>query len=138
MAEINPYHKVRIGVENAINGAYPLYNKVVPSNQTTPSQYLLITNQTKNQYEVSKNCFEWLVTFNLECINVSNLNQSDQTHRVDVMEEVVTNSLKGMSVPDFKVKNIEYNSFDLDLETATKRINRRIISYTIWLNYVSG
>lgn len=132
----NPSKYIRAGIITTLAPlTVPVWNKRIPKNASTPTKYILIINQDTQQYERSKSCYEYSCTFTLDLCNITTLG-NDATVQVDDLEEAVRTAMDSLRVPNFVVKDMSYSSFDLDMDTGTNTINRRLITYTIWLNYV--
>jgi hypothetical protein len=127
---------LRIAVKTALSATgIPVFGKKVNTDKKPqPTQYFLLTTQTKNRTEVSKDCFDWLLSINIECINIVP-SGSTQPATVYQMEGQVINIIQaGIIIPNFIVKDVMFiDSVDLDLETPTSTIERRVIIYQYWV-----
>ena len=139
MNSLNPNKYVRTAYINALKLATGLqvWHKKVPKTVTViPKNYILLDSQTKNETVKAKtDYFEWLVTLDVHIFNY-NLKGYTDTVVVDDIEEKVIKTVKidGVTIANFSNKNVDIlDSIDLDLETDTNSIDRRIIKFEHWL-----
>lgn len=140
----NPNVPVRQALIAALSAAtsLPVWHKKVPKDTTpVPTKYILLQSQTKQPTERSKQCYEWQASINIDITFINPAGFSN-TVPVDTAEEQVINTIEpvendyltGLQIPGWYVKDIKMiNSIDLDAETSTQSIERRIVSYLIWL-----
>ncbi len=146
MIILNPNKYIREAYVNALETATGLnvWEDRVPKTVTNvPKQYILITNQTKNETANAKNTdensqltyFEWLCTIDVQIYN-ENAKGYSKTSVVDDIEETVISVIRnGVSIPNFYNKNTSIlESIDLPVETTTKSFDRRIVKFEQWLN----
>lgn len=138
---INPNKYIRAGVIPMLKTATGLtgvWHKKVPKTVIpTPDKYILVTSQTKNRFAVAKDCYEWLCTLNIDIHNI-NPQGFTETSAVDDIEENVLNAMTGVTVAGFTVKLVALsNSIDLDVESNEYSIDRRVLTYELWLNRAS-
>jgi hypothetical protein len=138
MALLNPNAPLR----NAYLTAWaatglPVWAKKVPKSAVIPKQYILITSQTKQRTEVSKDCFEWLCQIVVDIIYVGAAGYASPIKNDDI-EEIGVNAIQaGIVVAGFDVKSYDFiQSLDLDIETDTQSIERRVITYEHWLQQI--
>lgn len=124
---------IRSGIITALGNSTTIYNKVVPlTNQ--PTSYILIINQTLQEYERAKGCYEYASQFTLDVVVKAPLN-GDNTHILDDICAHIDSSIRNIQVPNYKVKNIELvGTIDNDFNTANNTINRRLMTYDMWIN----
>lgn len=138
---INPNKYIRNSWITAFKLATGLdvWGKLVPKSvRQAPNSYILITAQSKNRFGVSKGCYEWLCTINVEVINITPQGFVS-TVTVDDIEEKVLNAVEdGINVQGFTVKFVRLAGppVDMDIDTDTEMIERRIISYELWLDNI--
>jgi len=139
MNTLNPNKYIRQAYIQALSVATGLnvWHKKVPKTvNPIPKQYLLLDSQTKNETVKAKlDYFEWLATLDLQIYNYNPKGFTD-TEKVDNIEEIVIETIRvnGISIPNFSNKNVDIlDSIDLDLETDTNSIDRRIIKFEHWL-----
>lgn len=146
MSILNPNEPLRAAYVSKIKaalGTIPVWAKKLPKDKPNADQYVLIMSQTKRRTEEYKslgeeplvaNKFEWLCTIN---IDINNINQAGFAKPMnnDNVEETIINAIQsGITVPGFSVKSYDFiDSNDLDVETATQSIERRVITYQHWL-----
>lgn len=110
-----------------------------------PELYILITNQSRNETEVSKgienevnSSKEWLCTVAVDInhVRVAGYFGSEQ---VDDIEQQIMNvvDLELLVVPGFKVKETRLVlSQPLSGTTSTQTVSRKVITYEHWLNNI--
>lgn len=130
---LNPSKYIRAGIINALPN-YRVFNNRIPPNTTTPQLYVMITNQSKNEYARSKNCHEWECQFTLQIIYRGALGY-DYSAVVDDASQVIDNAIRTMAIPNFYNKEcILEGEFDDTYDTPTNTISRKRLSYNIWVN----
>lgn len=133
---LNPNTYIRMGYIAALSHlGVPIWAKVVPKGtKPLPTLYMLIRTQEKTPIEVSKDCWEWEVTVVLDMFRI-NAQGFTNTIPLDNLEgEVMTALESGIEVPNFMVKHSQFmDSIDLDFETDTQTIERRVLTYSFWL-----
>lgn len=124
----------------------------IPINITpSPSFYILITNQTRNETEVSKgvvnedeeleqnNAKEWLCTITVDINRVQPLGNYGSAP-LDDLEQQIMNVIEGETgiiVPGFKVKSARIvQSQPLTASSKTQTITRKVFTYEHWLNNI--
>jgi hypothetical protein len=139
MPTINPNTPIRTALIAALNRIAPVYVKKVPKSVTTiPNQYILINSQTKDPAERSKCGFEWLCTVNIEMVNLNTSGYANPIKNDEVEALVIEAIEAGLTIADFDNKEwLFINSIDLDVETPSQSIERRILTYSFWLQQVS-
>lgn len=122
----------------------PVYAKMLPKDiNPPPAQYIIINNQPKNETEPSKNLKgvrpainknEWDCFIEVD-INAVSLTGYAKPEKNDQVEELVLNAVKNeLNVPGFDVKSaVLFQSTDLDIQTQTQFIERKIITFNHWL-----
>lgn len=140
----NPNVPVRQALIPALSAAtgLPVWHKKVPKDVTpVPTKYILLQSQTKQPTERSKECYEWQASINIDItfINPAGFSNtvpvdSAEEQVINAVEQVENDPLTGIQIPDWYVKDIKMiNSIDLDAETTTQSIERRIITYVFWI-----
>lgn len=124
---------IRSGIIKTLGNSTPIYNKVVPlTNQ--PTSYILIINQSLQEYERAKGCYEYSSQFTLDVVVKAPLN-GDNTVLLDDICARIDTDIRNLSIPNYKLKNIELvGTVDNDFNTANNTINRRLLTYDLWLN----
>lgn len=124
---------IRSGIISTLGNSTPIYNKNVPKS-LQPNTYILIINQALQEYERAKGCYEWQSQFTLDLVTKTTLN-GDATTIIDNLHSFIESRIRDLTVPNYTVKNIELvGTTDNDFDTATNTINRRLLTYNIWLN----
>jgi hypothetical protein len=138
---LNPNKPIRIAYIAALNGFVPVFAKNVPRNITVPDQFILITTQTKTRVNSSKptiysglsDNFGWQVNTVLDLNSFSPAGYANPG-RNDDLEELVVQAIENILVPAWTVKSrVFVQSLDLDIATATNYIERRVITYSHWM-----
>ena len=135
----NPNKYIRKAWISALKTAtgIDVWGKLVPKDvNPTPLKYILISSQSKNRFAVAKDCYEWICTINVDVINITPQGFVS-TVTVDDIEETILNTVEsGISVSGFTVKVVRLAGppVDMDIDTETEMIERRILSYELWLN----
>jgi len=146
MIILNPNKYIRKAYIDALEAATGLkvWEDRMPKTVTPiPKQYLLITNQTKNETANAKNesefyqltYFEWLCTCDIQIFNINAKGYSN-TEVVDNIEEIVISIIRnGVAIPDFYNKDTRIlESLDLPLETTTQSVDRRVVKFQNWVS----
>jgi hypothetical protein len=137
MAQLNPNLPLRTAYIQGLPGyvTVPVWAKKVPKNVQVPSQYILITSQTKQPTAEGKDCFEWLCTVVVDCIFAGVAGFAAPING-DLMEEKVCQFVfDGVEMSGWQVKSNDFiQSVDLDVETPTQSIERRVITFQHWIN----
>lgn len=112
----------------------PGWAKKVPVSETVPVQYFLIHSQTLNTTERSKDCFEWLCSIVVDVIYSGPPGFASPIKTETLEAAVITLVEAGIIVQGFDLKSQEFQgSINLDEETPTQSIERRVITYQHWL-----
>lgn len=133
---INPNLPLRTaivtGLRNNVTGF--TFAGLLPKSKNISTQYILINSQTKNVTERSKDAFEWLCTVNFDIyyLNPQGYNSPEEN---DIIEgKIITFLENGFTVNGFDLKSHELvNSIDLNVETPTNSIERRVLTYQFWV-----
>lgn len=122
----------------AVATGVPVWSKKVPKDvDPIPLKYILITSQTKNRTEVDKDGFEWLCTITVDIYNVNEAGYSSIVNLDDIEENVINTIEEEIQIPGFITKStVLFDSRDLETETASQSIERRILTYQHWLNNI--
>lgn len=135
---INPNKYVRGAWVSALRTATGLnaWDKNVPKSvNPIPERYILVANQRKNRFAVAKDCYEWLGIITLEIISIQPQGFASTAVIDDIEEAVITTISNGIEVPGFTVKFTRLlDQNDMDVETDTESIGRRILIYEQWLD----
>lgn len=145
---VNPNEYIRTGYITAFAGInVPVWAKKVPKDKTpTPLTYILLHSQTKNPTAEDKDTQdegdiegdgpEWLCTIVVDIVSIREAGYS-KPKILDDLEEQVLNAVRKLKVPGFIVKSTELvDSTDLDSDTNSQTIERRILTYQHWLNNI--
>ena len=135
MAIKNPNTSIRTAYISALSvTGLPVWSKRVPLNTTPqPKKYITLTSQTKQPFERTKDCFEWLTSLNVDMWQINTPGYIN-TVNLDNIEELAINAIENITIPGFIVKDvIMIQSQDLDIDTPTTSIERRVLTYQIVL-----
>lgn len=113
----------------------PGWAKKVPKNANPiPANYFLVHSQTLNPTERCKESFEWLCSIVVDIIYAGPSGYASPVQTETLEAGVFTAVENGIVVPGFDVKSIRFiDSINLDEETPTQSIERRVITYQHWL-----
>jgi hypothetical protein len=126
-----PIRTALISLLSALNVS--AWNKRIPKNVAAPSKYALLTSQTKQPTETSKCGYEWMASINVDLYKINPYGYVDTT-AIDNLEQDVINGIEDLIIPGWDLKNITLlNIQDLDADTTTQTIERRVVSYQFWL-----
>lgn len=134
----NPNKYIRSAFVTALGSATGLgvYDQGIPIDlQPLPDKYVLVKNQSKGRFAVSKHNDEWLCSFSLD-INSVNEKGFNSSVAVDDIEEAILTAAPSVQIPGFTLKwtrLVDSIPFD-PLETSTHTINRTVLLYELWLN----
>lgn len=132
---INPNKYIRQSIIQAVS-PIPCWDNMVPKNvTTTPNSYCLITSMGKQEFARAKNCYEWLVSLNIEVIHVGSLGYSYSAVLDDMIANIIP-KMKSLTNNTIRIKNVnlEFEN-DLSFNSTTNTINRKILSYEVWCDY---
>lgn len=131
---INPNKYIRQSIIQAL-APIKVWDNMVPKNVVSPSSYCLITSMGKQEFARAKNCYEWLVSFNLEVIHVGQFGYSYSAVLDDMIADIIP-KMKSLTNATIRIKNVDLEfERDLSFNSGTNTINRRVISYEIWCDY---
>lgn len=136
---VNPNEHIRKAYILALADiGVPVWSKKVPKTiKPKPIKYVLISSQSKNETVRDKCGFEWLCTITLDITSIKNLGDSDVSILDDIEEKILSRIDEDIQVEGFIVKSAEIvESTDVEFETASQSIERRVIIYEHWLNNV--
>lgn len=138
MQVINPDKYIRLAYKNALNSfapGVPIWEKKFPTGTTPTGLYYLISTQTRNETERSKDGYEWLCSITIECVSVQGLGNASSVPINDLEEKLLSAVETGIDVSGFDVKETLFvDSISLDIEGQTDSIYRRVVTYQHWLN----
>lgn len=131
---LNPNAPIRTALKSALTPiGLPIFAKRVPKD-TKLTQYIILSSQTKNRTEVSKDCFDWSCTIHIECINYNQSGFVSPKSNDDIEEQIIDIIQSGIDIDNFIVKDTTFiQSIDLDIDTPTATIERRVITYQFWV-----
>lgn len=134
----NPNENIRIAHIDAFAPiGIPVWAKKVPKDETIPPLYILINSQSKNLTAVDKDGFEWLCTITFDITSLREPGYSKPVLLDDVEQQMITIIETEILIPDFINKeHALIDSRDLDSETESQSIERRILTYQYWVNNV--
>lgn len=134
---LDPEEPLRIGIKSELTPiGIPIYAKGVPKDVKV-TQYINLTSQTLNKTEVSKDCFDWKCSINIECITFNQSGFATPSTNDRVKAQVIDIIQSGISVNGFMVKGIDFiQASDLDIETPTAKIERKVIIYQFWVGQI--
>lgn len=114
---------------------YSVWSNRVPRGVTTPSEYILVTDISINEYANCKHGNEWLVGFNLDIVSVYSLGYDTQDIVNNIVQDVIP-ALKNLTSPVIEIKNVDLEgSRSMTYDTSTQSITRQILTYTVWCEY---
>jgi len=137
---LNPDKYVREGYIADLEpllGGVPIWDGGIPVDEPTPDVYVLITTQTKRPTERTKDGFEWMGTITLDIVSI----RPPGTHNtaiVDDIEEILIERIEQeIDIPGFINNNTLFvDSVSLKDENASQSVDRKILIYEHWLNWV--
>lgn len=143
---VNPDKYIRKAYVDMCSAFAPSWEGGIPKTvNPLPATYILITNQTRNETEVSKGVEdeansqrEWLCTITIDINHVQPLGYFGSAI-VDDIEEQIMNILASdqLVVPGFIVKETTFVlSQPLTGSNTTQTITRKVVTYEHWLNNV--
>lgn len=133
----NPNKYIRQAIITGLQPyGYSVWYKRVPKSVVpTPTSYILIDSQSKQEAYDAKECFEWLCQVNINIWIVGQQGFPPTTTMDDIEEKVIT-AMKGIQDNKGLIKRKPklINQTELSVETDTNSIERRILTYEIWVN----
>ena len=131
----NPNKYIRGGIITALGTTYPVWYKRIPKTVATPDKYILIQSQSKQEAFRGKKCYEWLCQVNIDIWVRGTQGFPPTTATDDLEEHVITKMEESFAVSGFTVKYIDLiNQYEDSAETDTHSIERRTLTYELWLN----
>lgn len=137
---LNPNKYIRKAYIDAIKAETGLnvWHKRIPKDVVMPLRYILLDSQTKQETVKAKtDYYEWLCTLDVQIFNVNEKGYSNGAAVDDIEESIIEVIRGGVAVSNFYNKETQIlESIDLDVETVDKSIDRRVIKFEHWLNFV--
>jgi len=133
----NPDKWIRKGVKLALIGTVNVYDYRLPTN-VNPSEYLIISTQTKEDTDNSKCGGQWQCTVLLDLITryASTGNTGDRL-KLNDLEDLVILQMNNFVIDNFTIFDIKLeSSVSFDNLTDTENVFRQLIRYRITLNEV--
>lgn len=132
---INPNKYIRQAILQAFPDIKMWANLVPASVNPQPAMYGIISSMSKTETAVSKTCYEWNVTFDLDLFNVG-AKGFDHSTPLDDLAQVIIPRMKQLTSGTVDIKNVFLEiERDMTMETATNTISRKILSYSCWVSY---
>jgi len=135
----NPNKYIRTAHITALAGiGASVWAKKVPKDtKPIPKKYVLITSQSKNTTAEDKDGFEWLCTIVIDIISILEPGYSKPEIVDDLEEQINEIVLAEIAIPGFINKEVRLiDSRDLDAETSSQSIERRVLTFQYWVNNV--
>ena len=132
---INPVIKIREAYWNLLNASLtvPTFVDNIPiGTNPIPNVYVLISEQSKKERRLCKNCPQnWSVTVTLDIIGVNEF-QSNNRLKIDEVEQSIINLVNNCGVlviEGFGIeKTIIQNSINADIELPNQSMDRQILT----------
>lgn len=135
MVVINPDKYIRAAYKVGLEADAPVWEKKVPIDGSTPSRYYIISTQTKNETERSKDGYEWMCSIVIECVSWQGLGNASSVPINDMEQHLISIVQTGLNIAGFDLKETTFvDSVPLDVDTPTDSIYRRVVTYQHWLN----
>lgn len=133
---INPTKYIRQAIIQAI-APIPCWAVGIPKTvNKTPKSYVILNSETQSEYAVSKTEYEWLLSINLDVTVISESGLYNTT-LVDDMIELIIPSVKALKHPLLNISNVSLQASNtLNFDTTNNSINRKILTFEIWVGYV--
>lgn len=134
----NPNKPIRTAYITAFSAlGVPVWAKKVPKGVTIPQVYVLLHSQTKNTTAEDKDSFEWLCTMVVDIVSRREAGYSKPEILDDLEEQINEIIFEEIPIPYFINKETSLvDSRDIDTETTTHSIERRLITFQHWVNNV--
>lgn len=134
MVNANKY--IRKGIISIlVSQNVPCWSNIVPDDIGNPRIYATINSMGKVEFAVSKRENEFEVRFDLNLYCVNDLGFDSATELDDIIETVLP-LIKQISVPEIGIKNVTLeNELDMTFNTDMSTINRKVLQFTMWVNY---
>ena len=140
MARTEPNQPLRAGLATVLTPIdVPVESKNFPIDTKTTKRYILISSQTKQRFAVSKDCYDYLCSVQID-VNSIFSNGVANADSNDELEGQIVNQIEGgtLEVEGFRINEIRFiQSIDLDVSTPTMTILRRVITYQFWLGQIT-
>lgn len=134
---LNPNKYIRQAIIQAI-APLKCWTVRVPKNEPTPTEYVILNSETQNEYVTSKTEYEWLLSINLD-VTVLGQVGFDNTTKVDDMIEDIIPAVKSLKHPLLNISNVTLQASNtLNYDTTTNSVNRKVLTFEIWVGYAKG
>lgn len=136
---INPNKYIRQAIISAMSlQGYSVFYKRIPKGVSSGNAYVIISDMGKGQRDKSRCGYEWTCTVTLN-VYTESVNGMPPTTTLDELEETVHNVVRVLKVGNgFWTKMVNLaNQTDLEEFAADRTIDRRVLSYEIWLSNAS-
>lgn len=131
---INPQNHIAQAIISTLS-PLPVWLNRIPRAVDTPSSYVLITDMSITETARAKDCYEWLVGFNLDVTALSTLGYDNQA-LVNNNVQTILPKIKSLTDSTVEIKNVDLiSSRSMVFDTATKSVTRQILTYEVWCNY---
>lgn len=132
----NPNKYIRLAINNALSPIVAYYKRV-PVDVDPGETYVVIGDLSKGRFAQSRCGHEWSCRVTLNLYIVSELGMPPSTN-LDDFEQTVHNAIRGINIGSgftTKMVNLE-RQIDLEEYSETQSIDRRVLTYEIWLNNI--
>lgn len=132
----NPNKYIRLAINKALTPTVAYYKRV-PINVSPTNPYIVISDMGKGRFAQSRCGYEWMCTVTLN-LYVESILGMPPTTSIDDFEETVHNAIQTLEVGSgFSTKMVNLvNQVDLEEYSDSKTIDRRVLTYELWLNNI--
>lgn len=131
----NPNKYIRQAIVTALSPNYTVYYKRAPKSLPLGSTYVVIGSQGKTSRNENRCGHDWTCFLDINIYHTS-VQGSPPSTALDDLEEFVIGKMKDLKVTGgFRTKHVHPpTQTDLEEYATDRTIDRRILSYEIWLN----
>ena len=133
---INPNKHIRAAIVSAMSPV-PVHYKRTPKTRDNGSEYVVMDSQSKQRTSISKSGYEWMCQVNIDAYSITEIGMPPTTN-IDDLEENILNAMSDLNVGGgFTTKFVRLlNQIDLDVQTDTENIERRVLTYELWISKI--
>ena len=119
------------------NPSLPIFDYVVPSDETTPDKFLVVNYVNKYRTAESKGHYEWRGTVRILSVSIKPKGFIVSSE-VDDMEEKLIPLMEDIKIEGFRVNYSKFESSEYsNIESPSESVTRKVTTFELWLNKAS-
>lgn len=112
----------------------PIFDAVVPSDETTPDKFVVINAINKYRTAESKGHYEWRGTVQIISISIKPKGFIVSSE-VDDMEESLIPLMEDIEIGGFRVNYSKFEGSQYsNIESPSESVTRKVTTFEMWLN----